>query len=256
MPTHKTIDQKFKEDAANRGLQPSYRTKIRPKRSNMEQLYQQGLSRPSYLSQQSFNDRNPISAGAVNVTYGPRTQRTRSSQMKAVKSGRRPKQARKAFTHSRVTAVNFSILSWGMAVWILQFQLAVVGIVAFGGAGAIEAIQSNAAGKFVITGVDFVFETFTAAASTILGANVSVGLLDSIETMVFISLALTWLTGLATLLAMGIQYEMFRMHSLYGEGAALKISAVILALIGYFIPIANLFPWFIFWCLAVWRYPK
>jgi len=254
----RTIDQDFNETYQQHGLQPSYRTEMKPKQSVLYPEDKRQDVHPSQLVRQTSRVRHFASTGLVDVTYGPsvRQANRRPSRAKAISSKRRSHSAKKALKHSRATSVNISILSWGMSLWILQFLIASLGIVALGGSGAIDSIQSNAAGKFVISGIDLVFETFTAAASAILGANVSAGLLDSLEAMLFLSITLTWLIGLTTLLIMGIQYELFRLHSLYGDGAALKVSAVIIALFGYFVPVANLFPWFILWCFAVWRYPK
>lgn len=252
----RTIDQQFNDDYQRSGLQPSYRTQVKPKYSVKHPGDTGQYSRPAQSSPQTVRLRHHTQTGRVDVTYGPSDRRARRRRPGAKAFRPKSASAKKVFKYSRVSSVNISILSWGMTLWILQLKLALLGIVALGGVGAIDAIQSNAAGQFVISGIDAVFETFTAAASVVLGTEISIGLIDSIEAMLFLSLTLTWLIGLITLFIMGIQYEMFRLHSLYGEGATFKISAVIAALIGYFLPVANLFPWFIFWCFAVWRYPK
>lgn len=40
------------------------------------------------------------------------------------------------------------------------------------------------------------------------------------------------------------------------EGANMKMGAFLLAVIGYFLPILNLFPWALVWALVVLRYPN
>lgn len=248
-------NRQFVAQYAAREVQPSYRTGITQRRPRSEGQSDKG-QRVRVIGRQQRVYTNP-EGGPNRVTVTKGTSRARSLRAKSLFKPRPPKSA--AFDtakRARATGVSISILSWGMTLWLIQFPLALVNIAALGGAGALGAITENALGEIIVAGVDAVFATFSKAAFYVLGYEVSFGLLDSVEVLVFASMMLVWLVGIVTLIAMGIQYEIARLHPLYGQGAALKISAVIFALFGYFVPIMNLFPWFIFWCLAVWRYPR
>ena len=51
-------------------------------------------------------------------------------------------------------------------------------------------------------------------------------------------------------------YLVHLLKPLSGQKASLKIGMFLLAIIGYSIPILNLFPWFVPWALVVWRHPN
>lgn len=162
--------------------------------------------------------------------------------------------ANKAYNYSRVTLVNVSILGWGMTLWFVQFWLALLSTALFGVLAAYDAFTETNVGWFfngiLLAGIT----TIATAVDFVFGTSVSDYL--NIQDLASGVLVLPWFVGVTTLLIMGIQYELARMNSLTGEGAHLKMGAFIFALFGYFVPILNLFPWFIFWLLAVWRYPK
>lgn len=143
-----------------------------------------------------------------------------------------------------------------MTVWLLQFWLALISVVALGATGALDSIMQNPAGEFIVLGSNYVFAGILEAASFALGFTVSADLLEAIPALFTLALLLTWLMGLVTLMAMGTQCVLTGLRPLSGRGTALKNGAVLVALIGYFIPIANLFPWFVLWCFAIWRYPR
>jgi hypothetical protein len=173
---------------------------------------------------------------------------------------RRKSAAKKSYAYARVTLVNVSIFSWGMTLWLLQVKLALVNIVVIGLASVIDAAYESISGDGIIGAVvDGVYETFDflwQALNWVLEKAFGISINFDLESMIFATTFLPFFIGMATLLIMGIQYELARMNSLTGEGAHLKMSAFIFALFGYLMPMLNLFPWFIFWALAVWRYPK
>ena len=62
--------------------------------------------------------------------------------------------------------------------------------------------------------------------------------------------------GVLVLLAIYLIYKVRFLKPLSGRGAGLKIGMLLLAMVGYSIPLLNLFPWFFPWTAAVWRRPK
>ncbi|MBO6527849.1 hypothetical protein [Erythrobacter sp.] len=162
----------------------------------------------------------------------------------------------KSVKKARSSGTCLSMLSWGMTVWLIQFWLALSSLVALGATGALAAISENALGEIVVRGTSLVFDTVLAAASFALGYSVSFDMFEAIPLLFMLTLLLTWMVGLATLMAVGLQATLAGLRPMSGNGVGLKTGAILLALIGYFIPFANLFPWFVFWVLAIWRYPN
>lgn len=65
-------------------------------------------------------------------------------------------------------------------------------------------------------------------------------------------LGMMWLSLFATV----VVYMCVQNKALSGNGAGLKYGTLGLAIIGYAVPIANLFPWIVFYVLLMARYPK
>ncbi len=51
-------------------------------------------------------------------------------------------------------------------------------------------------------------------------------------------------------------YKFLGLEPLGGEGSGFKYGTLIIVIIGYLIPLVNLFPWFYVWTFAVWLKPK
>lgn len=156
----------------------------------------------------------------------------------------------------RATGSCITMLSWGMGLWLLQLWLAAMSIVALGAVGTFDAVSQTAAGKFALAGTSYLFAGILEAASFVLGFTVTADLFEAIPALLVMSLLLTWLVGLVTMFGVAFQSLLVGLRPLSGSGTTLKVSAVLVALIGYFVPIANLFPWFVFWVIAIWRHPR
>lgn len=143
-----------------------------------------------------------------------------------------------------------------MGLWLLQLWLAAMSIVALGAVGTFDAVSQTAAGKFALAGTSYLFAGILEAASFVLGFTVTADLFEAIPALLVMSLLLTWLVGLVTMFGVAFQSLLVGLRPLSGSGTTLKVSAVLVALIGYFVPIANLFPWFVFWVIAIWRHPR
>ncbi len=125
------------------------------------------------------------------------------------------------------TRVNVSVLSVAAPIWFtLQFPLAILTLITFGGAGSAAEILPDWLVEWATNGVLYVLQ-------------VSV-----------------FFIGLGTLIVMGIIYSLARVNCFFGQGAHIKGPVFCLAVVGYLLPFTNIFPWFILWAWAVWRYPN
>ncbi len=143
-------------------------------------------------------------------------------------SSANPKRTAKTFKdRAKVTRVSISIFSIGLSIWFsLQLPISFIGLIAFGGtATAIELLP------------DFLVEWTVG------------GIFEMTQFVIFA-------IGLVTLMTMSFVYVFSGINCLFGKGSALKVSSFIFALFGYFMPFLNIFPWFVLWAVAVWRYPK
>jgi hypothetical protein len=68
--------------------------------------------------------------------------------------------------------------------------------------------------------------------------------------------AVSFFFALFTLGIIYFSYTFSRTNPLGGKGSGLKMGTLLLCLIGYFIPVLNLFPWFFFWTWAVIKSPN
>jgi hypothetical protein len=71
-----------------------------------------------------------------------------------------------------------------------------------------------------------------------------------------LSYLITFATGLTTLMIIGFVYTFARIQCMGGNNASMKMAALILAVVGYSVPMLNLFPWFVIWITIVWFNPK
>ena len=119
------------------------------------------------------------------------------------------------------------ILSWALPLWFgLQLPIAILTIVTYGAADTAASFLPNWLVEWA--------------------AN---DLLILLQYSVFF-------IGIGTLIAMGVIYSISGVKCFFGEGAHIKGPLFCLAVVGYILPFVNIFPWFLLWAIAVWRYPK
>ena len=71
-----------------------------------------------------------------------------------------------------------------------------------------------------------------------------------------LTLLVLFIYGLVVLFIIYFLYKLARLNPLSGNGGGGKQGFMLLAMIGYSLPILNLFPLFIFWTLTVMKNPK
>lgn len=244
-PTHEL----FNEEYENKGLQPTYKTTVGYKKAAND------------TDEQVTDSANTYTADNDNYSYDTRVRQPNINYRKRppIKLKRKlptkAKLAKKGFAYTRVTATNISIITWGMTLWWLQLVLALISVVALAGLGIWENVsESSGLLKFVVNGVEEVYDGIAELSKDLGIATLPQA--DDLKGMMVATVLLPAAVGVLTLFLATIQYIFLRFRPLFGEGSALKISAFLVAILGYCIPIANIFPWFILWVLAVWRYPK
>lgn len=177
----------------------------------------------------------------------------------------------------KVSAVNTGIFSWGVPLWLVfQFPLAIVHLAVFGLAliedqivGTTKEItEVKETDDGVTQVVKHVFNWFGKAVTYVLGEiNNAIADLTGIDigailasflpsNIAALMTTVMFFYGMALLLAIGFIYLFSFIKPFTGEGATVKLSTFILCILGYSFPLFNLIPWFMFWCAAVWRYPK
>jgi hypothetical protein len=154
------------------------------------------------------------------------------------------KAARKLIARTKATAVGSSIFAWTFFVWPVQLVFAILSIVGLGLASAISSITES---SWIASKIS------SALAGLASFAGIDLGIAGGI-------FAIPWLIvmviGILSLATASIQYTFALLHPLSGDGAGLKIGTFLLAIVGYTVPIANLFPWVVVFVLVVWKYPR
>lgn len=171
----------------------------------------------------------------------------------------------------RARSVNIFIRSSGIHFW-LTFQLlcAILNIVSLSvllGAEYVDSmIEVQSDDGLLVTGTKYLAQFQKFAGQSMFGLR---GLIDSAleyagigslslepQGLFIITFVIMFAFGLTTLLGVYLIYKAANLSPLGGEGGGLKIGTFIIALVGYMIPILNLFPWFYIWTMAVQRHPK
>lgn len=152
--------------------------------------------------------------------------------------------SKRLLARTRVSAINSSIAAWTTFIYFAQLVLALLSIIGLGLASAVtDAVDSN----WIVSTVT----TVLGKIADLLGLDFGV-----IGGLFLIPWALVMVIGLITLFTACIMYYFALINPLSGEGAGFKMGAFLLAIIGYAVPIANLFPWIYVFMFAVWKYPR
>lgn len=158
-----------------------------------------------------------------------------------------------AVNKRKTMAVTRSIIWWGSYVWLfVQVPFAVFGIIAFAVIGGISEIGAGADANIFTKAMVTVTKTVIDGFTSLLGFNIG----DMMEALFFITQFVVISVGLLTILIIFIQHILALNRPLSGNGAGLKIGALLIACIGYAVPILNIFPWILLWVLAIGKYPR
>ncbi|KXJ98967.1 MAG: hypothetical protein UZ19_OD1000567 [Parcubacteria bacterium OLB19] len=154
----------------------------------------------------------------------------------------------------KTLAVNRSIMYWGGYLWLfVQLPFATLCVVTFALMGGISAIgesisESNILFKLLSSIVDKTLD--------FLKSLTGVGLTDVVAALFFLFYIITFTVGMLTLLGAYLQHNTVMNNPLNGEASGLKMGALLLAIIGYSVPLLNMFPWVLVWLFTISKYPR
>jgi len=172
----------------------------------------------------------------------------------------------------RIRAIKVTMrIFWPMlTLYLFVFlPLGIIGIITAGMKMAVDSFFSKN-----VTASDAGFFTRLADAIINLAAgavNTVTGALDAITTYLFdfnittlfdpttyflITYTLLLFVAMLQLLIIYLVYKLARLEPIGGKGSGLKHSMLLLAIIGYSIPLLNIIPWVGFWLLAIIKNPK
>jgi hypothetical protein len=157
------------------------------------------------------------------------------------------------------TRVNMTALSTATPIWFtLQLPLALAAMFALGMAGLSEGVAEQLMGIGIVEFLYSIYDGVTDMVEYLTGINLNIfETWSGFNQVLFGGLTmLVFLIGIFTLFAMAIMYTLSGVKCFTGDHAAFKISLFIFAILGYLMPILNIFPWFMLWGIVVWRYPK
>lgn len=148
---------------------------------------------------------------------------------------------------ARARTVSVTVASWIAPLYIIQFFAAVLSLLAFGMGAAISSVID---GSFLLTAA----EKVTGGLASLVGYDaVSLDIAGGTFMLMYgIALVFGFLSlGVALLIC---KLALFK--PLSGKKAGLKNLLFVTALIGYSLPITNLFPWVTLLLLTIWKYPR
>jgi len=226
------------------------------------QSYQDRLIQPQSLTDTKKNTQSQKVTREENVVYIENQSPTVSSYTQKKEAPiKPPSQAALAAARVRATTTNTGISSWGLWAWgVFQLPLAILSLIFFALAAALSTIIASATpaegdGILVTIGKTAVSVVGKAASFSAELMGVNLGYLD--PTNFFMATYFIVLTfGIIMLFSMYLIYTLRRLAPLSGQASGLKFGIFLLAFIGYSLPFLNLFPWFLVWAAAVWKYPK
>lgn len=207
----------------------------------------------------------------------PRYQRRINTRLK-MKAKKLPGKSAELLTRARVSSVNVGIWSWAVPLWLaVQLPFAIFNNVIFAiasiqvaflngtrdffekGEDGVVAEGAKALVRFIWKGVEIIGDTLNDAIRAITFGTVDIqAFLELVNPTNFYYLTVMILSAYAIILILAISliYVFARINPLFGKGATAKIITFLLCFIGYMMPLTNMFPWFMLWTAAVWRYPK
>ncbi|NCN12026.1 hypothetical protein GW937_01760 [Candidatus Kaiserbacteria bacterium] len=259
----KTTDQTFNETYAKKGLQPSSLSDNNDERYSAGRRYEpikqvEKRTIPEEAAESAFYEEQKQEEEIQNLQRNVKKKKTTLST------------ARRVTARIKASSVNTSIWSWGLYSWLFfQLPFAILGLIILVAAAAVEALITSITAPEEDDGVimslakgavNFVVEGVASLAKSI---NDNVLSLFNVDLTSFnpasffiVPYGLVLAYGIFLLLLMYLVYKLAFLEPLSGEGGGAKKGALLLAIIGYSVPGLNLFPWFMVWTFAVWRYPK
>jgi hypothetical protein len=244
-----TVDQSFVSDSNERTIQPTLNQSATVRNSNVQYQKSSGGSR---------RGQNQIRSVA---TTKSRPSMGRPSLKRAIPNV--PILDVNPVKLVRATSVSITNLSWGMGLYAaIQLPLAALSIGLLGVTyimyDVIPDMIRATTGETIYKGLSWITDKLSGAVSSAVESIFGYNLTELLNPAAYFvaTYFLVFMIGLATLILCAIIYQISLINCLFGKHAGLKIGTFIFAIFGYMVPILNIFPWFLFWVLVVWRYPE
>ncbi len=152
---------------------------------------------------------------------------------------------------AKVTEVIIQLASPLIFLWtVLQLPFAILGILTLGLGSATQALNYTDGG--VLGALAGAALALANAVGGIFGLNLTAAFVG----LYFISLLTIQSIFIISVLVIWLRCALAGLNPVLGNGAGLKMGALLLCAIGYSLPIANMFPFIIFWLIAIWFYPR
>jgi len=173
--------------------------------------------------------------------------------------------ANKRRWRARATKRALPILYSYTSVYLtLQLPFAIFGLAMLGTVATVQHVVSTS------TTLSAIEKGISGITSSIGKGTDYIGLTDSASTGISITGSLTAIPlsiylltfviiftfGILSLLGTLARYESARFRPLSGEHGGLKIGTFLIVIIGYSVPVLNIFPWLLVWMFVVWKYPR
>jgi hypothetical protein len=144
---------------------------------------------------------------------------------------------------ARIASTSVRIAAVLTPLYLVQLFCAMLSLLALGMAAAISSVIE---GSFILSAA--------ARAASFIGFDTdSLGISGGIFMLMY---GMTLVIGFISLAITLMMCKLARFSPLSGEKSGMKQGVFLLAVMGYSLPIANLFPWVTLLLLTIWKYPK
>lgn len=218
-----TVDQTFRNTYINQGVGPSILSSAQKNNpdtdpSNESAGPSSGTRSAFKTSVKGFKVRTPQQMALRALTHPGEARQAAQKAQQLIKAGTQT---------AKAVEVSISMAStWGWMVYLVQLIFAVVSIVALGMSGGFKAANDTWIGYILPNSLDP-------------------------EPLFYIGMIVALVCGYITLFTAGFIYTSAGVPCLSGNRAGNKWMMLLLAFIGYSLPILNIFPWALGWFYAV-----
>lgn len=254
---------------------PNFTSSIPDTASNFRESYAKAGIQPA-----NIDDRPPAPRSSQGEMAN-RTAQTEYSNQPMIRPGaktfklrqrqREKNPAKAAYAKARATTANLTIFAWGFWIWaFVQVPIAIFSTILFAISEAIYRFVTDLINGITTSesgilryGAEIIGEAF-GLISWLVDKVLSVFNIDlelfAPSSFYMVTVLILMVIGAVTMFLAYMVYKMAFLRPLNGRAAGFKWLMFSISFIGYGLgsmaPVLNLVPWFVFWTIAVWMYPK
>jgi hypothetical protein len=236
LPSNATNDEQFNASYQTKGLQPQSRQRERKQFEEDETANEESYAaeqQAQALFEEEMNQNHYVTQAAKNFA--------------------KKKILAKLVVKTRVSAVNASVFAWVTPLWLgVQLPFAILSLVLLGITSMFSALI-NATG-FVGNTIGWIASMLAEGVKYISGIDINLARMS--ESFFLVPYVIVLAIGLLSLLIVYLQYTLALLKPLSGNHSGFKMGMFLLALLGYSVPVANMFPWVLIFAAVVWKYPR